>query len=468
MSFTELIFAPFAILTYLVFFCLRNRPAAQIILLLIASYLFYGWWKIGFLWLILFSSILDFTMGHLIAASASRTRRRIYLGVSLLGNLGLLGYFKYANFFVQSAGDILAAAGMEPGWPALNIILPVGISFYTFQSLSYSLDIYYGKIEPEKSFVRFLLFVAAFPQLVAGPIVRARDFLPQLRENLFRRSDDSGLFYIVYGLFKKIIIADLLGYYIVDGIFADPTAYSSLELLLGIYAYAFQIFFDFSAYSDIAIGLGRIFGLTLPVNFRSPYLATSPTEFWHRWHITLSTWLRDYLYIPLGGNRVGPARHGANLMVVMLLGGLWHGANWTFVIWGGLHGVYLVLHKLVQRDQPAKGVRAFFSRCLFFHLVCLTWIFFRAQDFATAGHYLHGLAQLDVTLSGLALRPVVALLAAALLLHDLIEPRLNNIARRFQRLPWWVQGIAVYALFVVISVLDQKGVAHQAFIYFQF
>lgn len=468
MSFTELIFAPFAILTYLFFFLFRNRPVAQIILLLSASYLFYGWWKISFLWLILFSSALDFVVGHLIAGTSDRRRKKWYLCLSLAGNLGLLGYFKYANFFVESAAGFLAACGWDPAWPVLEIVLPVGISFYTFQSLSYSLDIYFEKIEPEKSFLRFLLFVAAFPQLVAGPIVRARDFLPQLRGNLFARSDDSGLFYILYGLFKKILIADLLGYYIVDHVFQAPQTYSAGVLLLGVYAYAFQIFFDFSAYSDIAIGLGRIFGLTLPVNFRSPYLAQSPSEFWHRWHITLSTWLRDYLYIPLGGNRVSPVRHAVNLMVVMLLGGLWHGANWTFVMWGGLHGAYLVLHKWIGREGPAGPGRAALNRLLFFHLVCLTWIFFRSPDFATAGHYLRGLCSGGGSAAGIVLVPTVLLLAVAWIFHDAIEPRLERMARAFQRRPWWWQGLAAYVLFIVISLLDQKGIAHQAFIYFQF
>lgn len=468
MSFTEIIFAPFAILTFILFFFLRNRPSAQIILLVIASYVFYGWWKIAFIWLILFSSVLDFVIGHLIAGTNTPHRKRIYLGMSLVGNLGLLGYFKYADFFVQSVEGGLRALGMDPGWPALHIVLPVGISFYTFQSLSYSLDIYFGRIKPEKSFVRFLFFVAAFPQLVAGPIVRARDFLPQLRGNLFSRSDHTGLFYIFYGLFKKIMVADLLGYYIVDGVFREPHLYSSAELLLGAYAYAFQIFFDFSAYSDIAIGLGKVFGLTLPVNFRSPYLAQTPTDFWRRWHITLSTWLRDYLYIPLGGNRVGPVRHIVNLMLVMLLGGLWHGANWTFVVWGGLHGLYLVVHKVMPRGGLAGRLPGWFQRGLFFHLVCLTWIFFRSANFAVAGQYLRSLGHLTVSLSSISAVPVLILLAVAWLVHDIVEPRLEPVSRQFAAWPWWLQGTLLYLLLVVFSLLGQKGIAHQAFIYFQF
>ncbi|MBZ0165482.1 MAG: MBOAT family protein [Candidatus Omnitrophica bacterium] len=468
MSFTEIIFAPFAILTFILFFFLRNRPSAQIVLLVFASYVFYGWWKIAFVWLILFSSVLDFVIGHLIAGTNTPLRRRIYLGISLVGNLGLLGYFKYANFFVHSVEGGLRALGMDLGWPALNIVLPVGISFYTFQSLSYSLDIYFGRIKPEKSFVRFLFFVAAFPQLVAGPIVRARDFLPQLRGNLFSRSDHSGLFYIFYGVFKKIMVADLLGYYIVDGVFHTPHMYSSAELLLGVYAYAFQIFFDFSAYSDIAIGLGKVFGLTLPVNFRSPYLAQSPTDFWRRWHITLSTWLRDYLYIPLGGNRVGPVRHLLNLMLVMLLGGLWHGAHWTFVVWGGLHGLYLVAHKVLTRRLPAGRLPGWIQRGLFFHLVCLTWIFFRSENFAVAGQYLRSLGRMNVSLNNIPAVPVLILLVVAWVFHDIVEPRLESVSRKFAALPWWLQGSLLYLLLAVFSLLGQKGIAHQAFIYFQF
>jgi len=469
MSFTEIIFAPFLFITFFTFFLFRHHARAQIWVLLIASYIFYGWWNITFLWLIVISSLLDFAMGYLIFSATTPGKRKFYLTLSLTGNLGLLGYFKYANFFIASLGAGLKSVGLDPHWPVLDIVLPVGISFYTFQTMSYSLDIYRGQIKPEKSLLNFLFFVAAFPQLVAGPIVRAKEFLPQLHDNLFKRSDDSGLFYILYGLAKKILLADMLGYYIVDPVFQSPERYSSLELVLGTYAYAFQIFFDFSAYSDIAIGLGRIFGLTFPVNFRSPYLAGNPTEFWRRWHITLSTWLRDYLYIPLGGNRVGRYRHIFNLMMVMLLGGLWHGANWTFVIWGGLHGLYLVLYKIFgheSKDTQKKYNVA--ASLIFFQLVCFAWIFFRSGNLQTAGQFISGIAHFTLLSGNLPLWTVVGFLAVAVFIHHAVEPKIDDLGKLFTNIHWAPRALVIFSFFVLLSVIGQKGIAQQAFIYFQF
>lgn len=466
MSFTELIFGLFFVFTYFGFFLLRRRATIQIAWLLFASYLFYGWWKVGFLWLIVLSSVLDFAVGHLIARSSRLFEKKIYLSLSLLGNLGLLAYFKYANFFIQSFAEGMSALGMPISLSTLQIVLPVGISFYTFQSLSYSLDIYSGKLKPEKSFLRFLFFVAAFPQLVAGPIVRAREFLPQLHNNLFQKSDDSGLFYILYGLFKKIVIADLLAFYIVDRVFASPTSFSGGELWLAMYAYAFQIFFDFSAYSDIAIGLGRIFGLRLPINFLSPYVSVSPSEFWRRWHITLSSWLRDYLYIPLGGNRKGFRRQLFNLMLVMTLGGLWHGANWTFVIWGALHGLYLIVYRVGEKIVKIQ-FPPLIKRLLFFHLVCFAWIFFRCENMTMVLDYFRGIYKAGSFISVLSMGSIILLLVAWFF-HDYLEPRLESMARSFQEQPWWCQGLQTYAFFIVIALLNKLGVSHQAFIYFQF
>jgi len=421
MSFSEVIFAPFVILTFLFFFFSKRFLGLQILILLIASYVFYGWWNIKFIWLILFSTLLDYNIGALIYKAKSLGRKRLYLAISLIGNLGLLGYFKYTNFFIGSVQSALDAAGMSANFSTLEIVLPVGISFYTFQSLSYSLDIYYERIKPTKSALKFMFFVAAFPQLVAGPIVRAKDFLPQLETNLFDKSDEEGLFHILYGLIKKILIADVIGHYFVDKIFASPADFSSLELLLGVYLYAFQIFFDFSAYSDIAIGLGKIFGIQLPVNFRSPYLAKNPTEFWHRWHITLSTWLRDYLYIPLGGNRVNRIFHIRNLMIVMVLGGLWHGANWTFILWGALHGIYLVVHKLLPQSQnkPEAPFTSFIKIFLFFNLICLTWIFFRSSTIGLSFEYLKGLVQFNFSVSNVKIVFLLTMLVISGIVHYL-------------------------------------------------
>lgn len=469
MSFTEIIFAPFLFLTFFFFFLVRKHLKAQIIVLLIASYIFYGWWNITFLWLIVASSVLDYGMGLLIGNARTPGKRKIFLLISLTGNLGLLAYFKYADFFVRSAGAALASVGLDPHWPLLNIVLPVGISFYTFQSMSYTIDVYYGHIKPERSLAGFLFFVAAFPQLVAGPIVRAKEFLPQLKSNLFERSDETGLFFILYGLCKKIFLADMLGFYLADPVFKDPGQFSPVELLLGVYAYAFQIFFDFSAYSDIAIGLGMLFGLTFPVNFRSPYLAGNPTEFWRRWHITLSTWLRDYLYIPLGGNRVGRNRMLFNLMAVMLLGGLWHGANWTFVIWGGLHGLYLVVYKIFGKDKAIDAEKfSLVHSFIFFQLVCFAWIFFRSANLEAAGQFIAGLLDFNAGSGHFKMSMAVALLAVSVAVHHAVEPRLPSIAWSFTETHWTMRSVIIFSFFVLASVIGEKGIAQQAFIYFQF
>lgn len=471
MLFTEIIFAPFLCLTFLGFYLCRHYSRLQILFLLTASYVFYGWWDVRFLGLIVFSSGLDYWAGHRIAAADTTAHRKFYLSLSLIGNLGLLGYFKYAGFFQQSLIDLLTAMGMQPEWAALDIVLPVGISFYTFQSLSYSLDIYSRRIEPERSLIRFLFYVSAFPQLVAGPIVRAREFLPQLRQDLFANSSSRGIFFVMYGLAKKIWLADPLGARLVDPVFAQPAGYTSLELLLAVYGYAFQIFFDFSAYSDIAIGLGLIFGLTIPVNFLRPYLSASPSEFWRRWHITLSSWLRDYLYIPLGGNRVAPLRHMANLMIVMLLGGLWHGANWTFIFWGGLHGLYLILYRMagVDSHQPrARGFSTWISIGIFFHLTCLAWIFFRSPDIRSAFMYLHHMFSSFGGFQGLDPLVISGTLIAGVIVHGWCEKMIKDWSEAFTAWPWWIQSVLVYLTLVAFSIWFQSGVARQAFIYFQF
>ena len=388
MLFTDVVFPPFLIVTLLLFAAAARYRRAQLLIFLAASYVFYGWWDARFLGLIVFSSLLDFVVGARLARAEAPRRRRQLLAVSLAGNLGVLGYFKYANFFVDNTVELLAAVGFEASRPTLDVVLPVGISFYTFQSLSYTFDIYSRKLEPSRSLLEFMVFVAAFPQLVAGPIVRAREFLPQLAGNLFARSDSSGLFYIFYGLAKKIFVADYLGARIVDHVFAATGSSYAIDAWLGMYAFSFQLFLDFSAYSDIAVGLGLLFGMKLPVNFRSPYHAANPSEFWHRWHITLSQWFRDYVYIPLGGNRVPEWALLRNLFVTMILSGLWHGAAWTFVLWGGLHATALVVHRawIDHRrrrgfePREATGIRWLLYVILFFHLQALFTIFFRASD----------------------------------------------------------------------------------------
>lgn len=467
MNFTEIIFLPFFFLTYTSFALARKRTAAQLTILLLASYVFYAWWRLDFLALILFSSSVDFVMGWAIQAATRPRLKKLFLILSLSANLGLLGYFKYADFFIAQVNRLATALGLSP-LPGLGLLLPVGISFYTFQSMSYTIDIYRGQLAPTRSVLKFFLFVAAFPQLVAGPIVRARELLPQLQGNLARRSDPAGMWLILYGLFKKMVLADQIGAFIVDPAYAEPAKFSSLELVLATWAYAFQIFLDFSAYSHIAIGLGRLFGLRLPENFRRPYLAANPREFWQRWHITLSTWLRDYLYIPLGGSRGGTLFTLRNLMITMLLGGLWHGAGGNFVIWGGLHGLYLCLHRVWMR-RPGIGlnlprwVRVF----LFFQLVCLAWVFFRSP---TVGHsflVLNRLAAGELGTANLSWLWLI-LLGGAVALHFGLEKVLDQGLTWAARGPALASAGAFWGLFMVLYLLAENNLTHQAFIYFQF
>ncbi len=324
------------------YWCVPQRARRYV--LLVASYLFYGAWSGRYALLILASTTIDYGAALGIRQALNQRRRRLLLATSLLANLGILGTFKYYGFFASSLETLLPIS-----LPFLDLLLPVGISFYTFQSMSYTVDVYRGRLEPTRSFVDFALYVSFFPQLVAGPIVRAGTFLPQLdaERRLTQNRVRFGLKLFVIGLFKKLVIADNLALW-VDRVHLEPLAYPTLDLWATAYAFAFQIYFDFSAYSEMAIGLAALLGFTLPVNFRQPYCARNIADFWHRWHITLSTWLRDYLYIPLGGSRVGRLATARNLMITMVLGGLWHGAAWTMLAWGALHGAYLVLHRWVR------------------------------------------------------------------------------------------------------------------------
>ena len=471
MLFTEISFAPFLLLTLVAMALAGRRNGSQLGVLLGASYLFYGWWDLRFLLLIAFSTILDYLVGASLPGASSLRRRRALLGLSLVGNLGLLFFFKYAGFFVESLRAALASIGVEASLPVLHTVLPVGISFYTFQSLSYTLDIYFGRMEPERSLLRFMVYVSAFPQLVAGPIVRAREMLPQLRGDFFSRSSSAGILLVFYGLAKKLFLADLLGFHIADRVFRNPGQFEAPEVLLGLYAYSFQIFCDFSAYSDIAIGLGLILGLQIPLNFRRPYAAANPAEFWRRWHITLSTWFRDYLYIPLGGNRVARGRLTRNLLVVMLVAGLWHGANWTFVLWGACHGAALVVHR-VWRDSrpeaaPASPLRRGLSVFSFFHFATLAWVLFRAPSLPVAvqvyerlGHWSGSWELIDPFACGL--------LGAALVVHAVFESRIAAWSESFGRLRLALQGALVYGMLAALFLSARQDVADRVFIYFQF
>lgn len=470
MLFTDIIFVPFLIVTFLLFSLARKSLRLQLLVLLTASYIFYGWWDARFLILLVFTSLFDYCLGKRIYEAPDHYKKKIYVILSLLCNLGVLGYFKYCNFFISSLNSLLIKFGAGKGFPALNIILPIGISFYTFQSLSYTMDIYFGVSKPADSPLKFLVAIAAFPHLVAGPILRAKYFLGQLNDNLFAKSNHDGIFYILYGLLKKMFLADLLGHYVVDKVFSSSLAqFTSLELIFAVYCYAFQIFFDFSAYSDIAIGLAKIFGIEFPINFKFPYTSQNPREFWTKWHITLSTWLKDYLYIPLGGNRCSRLFNIRNLLIVMLLGGLWHGANWTFVVWGFLHGLYLVVYSFrPKKNSLYDALPGFIKTFLFFNLVCFAWVFFRSPTIGFAFEYLKNIFRFSGGFSHFTYLTAGLLLGASVFVHYLLEPNLKAISGLFLKLHWSFYTILLYAFFVFVAFSGEKGIAHQAFIYFQF
>ncbi len=481
MHFASLEYALLLSIVFVLYWAAGARPLPRLLVLLTASYTFYAWWSVYYLTLILASSMLDYVVGGRIHASSDPRVRRRWLLVSLAGNLGMLAIFKYFNFFSASVAAAISEFGLAATAPHLDVLLPVGISFYTFQSMSYTIDIYRGELEPQhrargalssqvEDALPFIVFVAFFPQLVAGPIVRAKQFLPQLSAppRLEPRAATLGFSLIALGLLKKAAIADLLAVNLVDRVFANPTLYTSTEALLGVYGYAFQIYCDFSAYSDIAIGSALLIGLKLPQNFEHPYRAANLREFWRRWHISLSSWLRDYLYIPLGGSRGGTWQTNRNLAITMLLGGLWHGAAWTFVIWGAMQGLGLAATRAFQRrfPGPRDGLawRAF-AILLTFHFVCLSWVFFRAPSFARAFDVLAVIAGGSFGTANIS--PMLwALLAAGLLTHAIPDKAIETAQRAAHHLPPYVQ--AALLLGAVLAVRAAATTDAVPFIYFQF
>ncbi|HLG19341.1 MAG TPA: MBOAT family O-acyltransferase [Bdellovibrionota bacterium] len=365
--------------------------------LLAASLFFYGYWDVRFLPLILFTTWIDFEVGKYIHRSKSSRFRRWLLAASVVANLGVLGIFKYANFLLTTANALFVSTGWH--FRTLDIVLPLGISFFTFQSMNYTIDIYRNKLAPTKRYRDFLFFVSFFPHLIAGPLVRAANFLPQVARpvTLRWRNFESGIWLFSQGLVKKLLIADRIAFF-VDPVFSDPASYSGSTLLLAVIAYSIQIYCDFSGYSDMAIALARSLGFTFPENFRMPYLSLNVTEFWQRWHITLSNWLRDYLYISLGGNRKGKRRTYVNLFITMALGGLWHGASWNFVIWGVLHGSALALHRMLSRDLKTPlltHMPNWLAWLLTYAFVCFCWVFFRAPTLVDAALILRKIVTWD-------------------------------------------------------------------------
>lgn len=463
MLFNSAAFAVFLPLIFVVYWSLKGQ--SRRIALLLGSYVFYSWldWRCS--GLLLLSTVVDYVCALGIDAQQQRRSRRTLIIISVVLNLGLLAAFKYFNFFCDSAAMLLESVGLPVHMPTLQVILPAGISFYTFQTMSYTIDVYRGE-KPERSFIDFALFVSCFPQLVAGPIVRASDFLPQLkRDARFEDVDfSSGVYLILRGLFKKMIVADTLSIY-VDLVFGAPSEFHGLSAWVALYAYAFQIYMDFSGYTDVAIGVGRLLGIEFTKNFDRPYLATSPSEFWRRWHITLSTWLRDYLYIPLGGSRRGSLLTVRNLFITMLLGGLWHGAAWTFVAWGAYHAILLSLERPFRAVAGERTNDPFPLRVLktlaMFHLICLGWLLFRAPNWDTVivlGANLFDFSSPHVR--GLRILVLVLLCAAA---HAL--PDAKRLAESFRRLPALGQG-AFAAVTMWVLLLTSPGV--KPFIYFQF
>jgi len=445
-------------------------------MLLFASCIFYGWWDWRFLLLLLASTSIDFVVGYKIDQSESPQMRKRLLVLSMTANLGILGFFKYFNFFVASATDLLRALHIAAPTLYLHVLLPIGISFYTFHAMSYTIDIYRGKLKPITSFRDYMLFVLYFPQLVAGPIARAALLIPQVTHprKVNRDQIAEGCWLTFWGLFKKMIIADNLAP-LANTAFEAAHAPSGAKCLIAIYAFAFQIYCDFSGYTDIARGLAKLMGFELSVNFNLPYIAQNPPDFWSRWHISLSTWLRDYLYIPLGGNRGGAVKTYRNLMLTMLIGGLWHGAAWHFVLWGGYHGLLLAVHRLITPDKRKKDLAptmrsnsalAILKIFVMFHFTCLGWLFFRAKSLGQVGEMLRNMARnmsLDTAAANL-LGQVLLFVGMLIVIETWIKN--SDDPRRRPLWNWGLGAVACTLLFICMITLFPE--VQTAFLYFQF
>ena len=476
MLFDTPIYLVFITLIVLIYWRLGHK--SQNVFLLVASYFFYGWWDWRFLSLILISTVVDYYCARYIARSDNSLHRRLLLSISVILNVSFLGFFKYFDFFIDSTARVLEFFGIPVSHAVLGIILPPGISFYTFQELAYIVDVYQRKLEAAESLVDYALFICLFPHLIAGPIQRPSHLLPQVQQPRQFNSGSffDGLMLICIGLFRKTVIADncaLLANAAFSGKLGTP---SITVTLIGIYAFAWQIYGDFSGYSDMARGSAQLLGFHFMVNFRQPYLSRSLQDFWRRWHISLSSWLRDYLYIPLGGNRCGGRRTYGNLMTTMLLGGLWHGANWTFVIWGGIHGAWLSLerlgHSLLGRTEQPKvecgglfSFRGWGQRIFLFHLVCFTWVFFRAASFGQAFHYLSGFSRLEwKTEYWTAIKFLIVFTLPLFLLDLLLE--VQSAEYPFEKRSEIVR--IAFAALLIACVTFFAANAISAFIYFQF
>ena len=469
-----------------VYMLLRRHLQPRLLFVTLFSYYFYYKSSGFYFFLLAIVTVSDFLIARRIQTLADRSltekekerclrrRRKWLVALSLMIDLGLLGYFKYTNFFAGMVSRML-----DFNFQPWDIFLPVGISFFTFQSLSYTIDVYRGNLKPLPRLLDYAFYVSFFPQLVAGPIVRASDFAPQIRKPVVITPDmfARGVYFIIIGLFKKAVISDYISLNFVDRIFDNPTLYSGMENLLGIYGYALQIYCDFSGYSDMAIGIALLLGFRFPLNFNAPYRATSITDFWRRWHISLSTWIRDYIYISLGGNRKGKLRQYINLILTMLLGGLWHGASLNFIVWGGMHGVALAAHKLFSqeilhhaRSYCPRGIRKWAAILLTFHFVCFTWIFFRQTSFSAGQTMLLRIfsdfhAELWLQIAS-GYKYVLAFMAFGFLTHFLPDAWQERIIAALRRCNVVVCALLLTA--VIYIVIQIKSSTIQPFIYFQF
>lgn len=483
MLFNSLIFFLFLPIVFILYWFVLNRNLkVQNLFIAIASYVFYGWWDWRFLFLIFASTVVDYLCGLAIANKENKKDKRIFLIISMVFNLGLLGFFKYYNFFVDSIEDSLLLMGVQWNTDTLNVLLPVGISFYTFQTMSYTIDIYRGKLEPTKDFIAFTAFVSFFPQLVAGPIERASNLLPQFYEKRkvnYARLADGGR-QILWGFFKKVVVADNCAI-LVNKTFelSDYSALSGVTLWIAIIFFAFQIYCDFSGYSDIAIGLAKWFGFDLKTNFRTPYFTRDIPEFWRRWHMSLTTWFRDYVYIPLGGSKVSKYKSIRNILIVFLVSGFWHGANWTFVIWGLLNFIYYIPSFIVKKNRKntddllypsgLPSLKEFGSILLTFALVCIAWVFFRAENVARAGEYIQYMFANINYHPGILLLHLKEISIYYILILILVEYKFRNRKHPFEisNVAKPIRWVAYIVLFYV--VLFNLQIHEKAeFIYFQF
>lgn len=471
MLFPTIEFALFFGLVFPVTWLLNDHNTAKKWFLVVVSYYFYAFWSAHYTLILFGSSLGNFLLALWLARLDDGPARRAVLWLGVAGNLGLLGYFKYYNFFVASAMNLMMSLGLPIDLRFIEVALPIAISFLTFHALSYIIDVYHRKIPATRSLVDVLLYISFFPHLIAGPIVRAKAFLEQTVRKSSPADIRLGLsvFLIVGGLFKKVIVANYLSTDFVDGVFRDPAGYSRLDLLLGMYAYGIQIYCDFSAYTDIAIGVANLLGYQFPQNFNQPYRALSVQDFWRRWHMTLSNWLRDYLYIPLGGSRHGRFRTCINIMITMGFGGLWHGASVNFVMWGLLHGGALVAERLLGVTGEARGrqrLPAVLAWLITFHFICITWVFFRSPTPEATQAYFGTLAFGEMTWST-TMTPLVAVMLAIGVLTQIIPNRwFEGLEGRYDRASLAIKVAVPFAVIFLIAVAAPGGVP--PFIYFQF